>query len=205
MTKPSASLVKATWDATVNPSERKVEAILVKQGYDINSKAIQRLKKNKWAEPSVKKAERTLAVVKKKAPAQKAKAQTAIKPATNKEVAESEKLDLTALTVRRLARIDELYLRTVSENQATMQQAGLIAGIVVAEELAAMIGTLTILAPGDVARLLHAITEASQVKHVGGGGKEVPESGDPRVIDGTVNKNPVSEAIAEFKKKNGLG
>jgi hypothetical protein len=197
MKKPSAALVRATWEATVNPSAPKVVAILVTKGFAINYKAVQRLKKNKWAEPSVKKAERSLVVTKKTAPK---------KPKTppTKEVVEAAMQDVTTMVERRLARIDELYLCTVAENQARMQQVGLIAGIVVGEELAAMIGPLTLQSPGDVARLLHAITEASQVKHVGGT-DQAPQNGDPRVIEGTVNKpTPVRDAIDRFKKSAGM-
>jgi hypothetical protein len=199
MKKPSAALVKATWDATVNPSAPKVAALLAAKGFGINYKAVQRLKKENWAEPSVKKAERALVVVKKAAPAK----ETPIKPASKKEVAEGTKLDITALVERRLKRIDELYLRSVAQNQTSMQQAGLIAGIVVAEELAIQVGPLTLQSPGDVAKLLHAITEATQVKHVGGEG-QAPESGDPRVIEHEPVKTEARDAVAAFRKSAGL-
>lgn len=188
MKKPTPLQVKAVWDSTVNPTGRKVAAILERDGYEITYRTVSRYKDANWM-AQAKKAEKSLVIAK--------------KAIAKKEVAEGD-LDVTALVQRRLKRIDDLYLNSVAKNQAALQQAGLIAGIIVAEEMVAMIEQLTLEAPGDVARLLHAITEASQVKHVGGAG-QVPESGDSRVIDHEpATKNPVSEALSRFRKNAGL-
>lgn len=194
MKRPSASQVRATWENTVNPSARKIAEAMTAQGFTIDQRTVTRYKKAKWAEPKVIKKAGQALVVAKKAVAKKAVAKKEVEPA------EAD----PHIVGRRLARMQELYERTLAENQATLQQTGLIASIIVAEEMVAMIEVLTIASPGDVARLLHAITEATQVKHVGGAG-QVPESDDPRVIDGTVNQSTeVRDAVNSFRKSAGL-
>jgi hypothetical protein len=189
MKRPTALQVKIVWDATIKPSARQVADAMTAQGYLINYRTVTRYKASNWSDPTAKKTERALVVAKK---------------AVAKKDGPADPGEVSVIIGRRLARMEELYARSVAENQATLQQTGLIASIIVAEEMVAMIEQLTLEAPGDVARLLHAITEASQVKHVGGAG-QVPDSGDPRVIEHEpAAKNPVSEALSRFRKNAGL-
>ena len=98
----------------------------------------------------------------------------------------------------------DLYNCSLAQNQATLEQTGVIATIMIAEEAMASLGHLIVNAPGDAARLLHAITEATQIKRVGGA-DQMPESGDKRTIDHEPAGNDMSRAIARFRKESGLG
>lgn len=192
--KPTAAQVKAEWESTVKPNCRKVAEALTKKGLEISFKTVNVYQNNKWAEPKtspLKKAATQIAKVK-------------AKPVKEVKVKEPPKhIDEVAVPEAYRNRVAELLLCSVAENQARLQNTGLITAILVAEELAALIGKLTLDAPGDVARLLHAITEASQVRHVGGAGQP-PTADDPRVIEGEVVKNEVSDAIDRFRKNAGL-
>lgn len=188
--RPSASQVKLAWETMDSPSARKVADAMTAKNFTIDQRTVTRYRNAKWSEPSVKKLGQAVVAVTKK---------VSKKPIARPEVPK----DIAPFIVGRSERMDQLYLRTVTQNQATLQQASLIAGIMVAEELVNRIEHLTIEAPGDVARLLHAITEASQVKHVGGA-DQPPAADDPRVIDGTVVRNEVSEALSRFRKTAGL-
>jgi hypothetical protein len=190
--KPTAAQVKAAWDAAKKPSTISVAAALTEAGYPVSYKTVERYKKEHWAEPGT--------ITPKKSLARSNKAIALV----DKHTAEAGRDVATVDLGSQLARMDELRLISMAENQAGLQLTGLIAARIVAERMVAMIDKMLEDAPGDAARLLHAITEATQVKHVGGAG-QVPEAGDPRVIDVTPNpRNEVSEAIARFKKNSGM-
>lgn len=180
-----------------DPSARKVAEAMTAKGLQIDQRTVTRYRKAKWAEPKVHPP-----TVKKIGAAVTAMTKAVAKKAKAPKQPDLPD-DISQFIVGRSERMDQLYLQTVAQNQATLQQAGLIASIMVAEELVNRIEHLTIMAPGDVARLLHAITEASQVKHVGGAG-QTPEMEDPKIIDGTVVKNETSEAIKRFRTEAGL-
>lgn len=193
MKKPTALQVKVAWDAHGKPSARAVAAALTDAGYDITYRTVSRYKAANWAEPHADAPKKKVEKLGKAVATAKKDIAVSGGPPVDREV-----------LVNRLQRMNELYTRSLAENQVKLQQAGLIAGIVIAEEVMAMVGQLTITNPGDLARLLHAITEATQVKHVGGAG-QVPALDDPRVIDAVpVTKNAVSEALARFRKNAGL-
>jgi hypothetical protein len=197
--RPTATQVKACWDAIRNPNARIVAEAMVKEGFEISYRTVARYKEKDWAEPVNK--------VKTKPTKQAA---VSIKNLVKAQVTSNPDLAHRILTAVeptvdvRIARVQQLALQSLATNQATLQQTSVITAIVVAEELQAVIGSLIVANAGDVARLLNAITEAGQVKHVGGT-NQVPERGDDRVIDVVpLTKNGVSEALSRFRKTAGL-
>lgn len=197
---PTAAQCKEAWDSLKKPSTRNAAEVLVNQGYSVSSRTIARYKAAGWKEPiprgTALRQHKTSGIVK---PTQKIQALLP-KSLTDQLLIDPDKNSLANVRLQRMA---ELYQRTLAENAATLENAAVISAILVAEEAIAALGQLIQTDPGDTARLLQAVTEASQVKRVGGEG-QTPEVGDPRVIEHEPG-NDMSRAIAKFRKEAGLG
>jgi len=199
--KPTAAQVKSFWDVAKDPSTRTVAKAMMAQGFSINYRTVARYKDADWEElaPPGRLNKHGKSV---KANKKIEKIAKALSPQVAAEILAAAVSPEYAQV--RVARMIDLYTRSLSENTATLQNTGVIAAILVAEDVVASLGHLMITEPGDVARLLSAITEATQVKHVGGPG-QVPEAGDARVIEAVANKSTdARDAVARFRATAGL-
>jgi hypothetical protein len=197
-----AAQCKRVWESLKNPSCRTVSEALAAEGLYVSYRTVNRYKNDGWLNPV--KAKKVLNKHGKMVRDDKnvVKIGRALpQEITDALLVEAANPESTARV--RVARMVDLYNCTLAENQRTLEQTGVIATIMIAEEAIACLGHLIQEAPGDAARLLHAITEATQIKRVGGEG-QMPEAGDRRVIDHEP-ENDMSRAIARFRKETGLG
>jgi len=219
-TKPSHEQVRFVWNEMVGPTCRKVATKLQGYGAKISYKTVQRYHRDGWVKPQKhhtkdrqvplqksgerkKGAQKLNNEARAKIPAMTAEQQAMAKTADINEAKgpmTAEEKDLFR------ALFEELFPKDQSDLVARAKKAHLIC-LIMAMETAAKRADLMILVSGDLAKLLHSSTEA--IHHMSGEPDPEParklNGGNGHdMIDVTPPSNSVSQAIAAFKRRQGV-
>lgn len=215
-TKPSIEQVRFVWNQMIEPSCRKVAAEMQKRGAKICFKTVQRYHRNNWVKPAKGKGKQQMplqksAERKSNKVNNEARAKAAEMTGAQAEMANSADIDRAVgpLTTEEKslfeATVIELFAKEQPDLVAKAKKAHLVY-MIMTLETAAKRPDLMILVAADAARLLKSSTEA--IHHMSGEpdpepAKKLHAGNGHDMIDVTPNSNPVSQAIAAFKRRQG--
>lgn len=208
--KPTVYDMKVMWDSLVVPTACAVGKALRAGGFQISDRAIQRAAKKGFPEPAGKTIDSRGTKMVKAGIDKIARDKIS---SEQKPLEEQLRASMEERTEERAGRGSELMRQSIAENRAILNNMGLVAAILVAEEMLALIDRL-ILEPDKVARLLTAITEATQKRYdvlevlppleeaqlI----TELRRLPAPEMIDVTPNTDDVAEKIARFRRSAGI-
>jgi len=219
-TKPSIEQVRFVWNEMIEPSCRKVAAEMKKRGAKICFKTVQRYHRDGWVKPKKVGSGNAQTPLQKTGERKKGaqplnnEARAKIPAMTPEQQAMAKTADINEakgpMTIEEknlfVALFKELFDKGQTDLVARAKKAHLIC-LIMAMETAAKRADLMILVSGDLAKLLHSSTEA--IHHMSGEpdpepAKKLHAGNGHDMIDVTPNDNPVSNAIAAFKRRQGV-